>query len=854
MTSNFDRWEKDPFFEAAEEVQESADRLESAYRTWIRSTKDDSSVWNSDELRRDLNTALGTAKWQLDEFNRAVKSSYSRSSIEDTRNRHRDFVAAIDEKITKVEYSLYESDQSGGEAPRPWAHLDEGEQDELALFLSGMPATGNPRLVDTNSVSNCSKNAHALSGLGEAKEDRLNAHRRAASASADIGSWKIAVSDDAQQWSSSSGSSGPMPKVASLSAFLSSMGSVPVLKWPRNGYRKLNHQEPDNALLPMTELKKGNKASFEKSKSCLESSDESYDKQLYGWYGAIQRQIRRSQYQMRYSQPVRITVSIVVLLCLIAGVENPQEEQELANCRSKKNQSNMSDLQWKKVEVLGAGSYGTVSLAILVDEQNRFHSFIAVKSSIPRLAFSLEKEEQIFKSLWEGESGGCQEIIECFGTEITVEHGHQFYNLFLEYAPYGSLADLIHKKPLPETEVSVYARMIVKGLSHIHRKGIVHCDLKPENILVFPSLDKEIANYQLKIADFGLSKTKEEKADVELWKSKPRGTPSYLSPEAFSGHIDAPMDIWALGCIVIEMLTGLPAWGESPLLIEELRYLVEHHELSPRKPQGIDDPFLFMTSNFDRWEKDPFFEAAEEVQESADRLESAYRTWIRSTKDDSSVWNSDELRRDLNTALGTAKWQLDEFNRAVKSSYSRSSIEDTRNRHRDFVAAIDEKITKVEYSLYESDQSGGEAPRPWAHLDEGEQDELALFLSGMPATGNPRLVDTNSVSNCSKNAHALSGLGEAKEDRLNAHRRAASASADIGSWKIAVSDDAQQWSSSSGSSGPMPKVASLSAFLSSMGSVPVLKWPRNGYRKLNHKEPDNALLPMTELKKNSLQN
>ncbi|RYR06131.1 hypothetical protein Ahy_B06g085923 [Arachis hypogaea] len=230
----------------------------------------------------------------------------------------------------------------------------------------------------------------------------------------------------------------------------------------------------------------------------------------------------------------------------------------------------MSDLQWKKVEVLGAGSYGTVYLGILVDEQKRFHSFIAVKSSIPKLAFSLKKEEQIFKSVWEGESSGCQEIIQCFGTETTVEHGRCFYNLFLEYAPHGSLADLIHKKPLPETEVSVYARMIVKGLSHIHRKGIVHCDLKPENILVFPSLDKEIANYQLKIADFGLSKTKEEEADVELWKSKPRGTPLYLSPEAFSGHIDAPMDIWALGCIVIEMLTGLPAWGESPLLIEEL--------------------------------------------------------------------------------------------------------------------------------------------------------------------------------------------------------------------------------------------------------------------------------------------
>ncbi|XP_020992722.1 mitogen-activated protein kinase kinase kinase 20-like [Arachis duranensis] len=271
----------------------------------------------------------------------------------------------------------------------------------------------------------------------------------------------------------------------------------------------------------------------------------------------------------------------------------------------------MSDLQWKKLEVLGAGSYGTVYLNILVDEQKRFHSFIAVKNSIPKLAFSLKKEEQIFKSVWEGESSGCQEIIQCFGTETTVEHGRCFYNLFLEYAPHGSLADLIHKKPLPETKVSVYARMIVKGLLHIHRKGIiVHCDLKPENILVFPSLDKEIANYQLKIADFGLSKTKEEEADVELWKSKPRGTPLYLSPETFSGHIDAPMDIWALGCIVIEMLTGLSAWGESPLLIEELRYLVEHHELSPKKPQGIGffcRDFLekcFMKDPSKRWTAD----------------------------------------------------------------------------------------------------------------------------------------------------------------------------------------------------------------------------------------------------------
>ncbi|QHO43322.1 hypothetical protein HN51_008943 [Arachis hypogaea] len=131
----------------------------------------------------------------------------------------------------------------------------------------------------------------------------------------------------------------------------------------------------------------------------------------------------------------------------------------------------MNSLQWKKLKVLGAGSYGIVYLAIVVDTQTHYQSFIAVKSSILMLAFSLKTEEQIFKSLCKGESGGCEEIIRCFETETTVEHGRYFYNLLFEYAPHGSLDDLIHKKPLPETDVSVYARMIVKGLSHIHRKG-----------------------------------------------------------------------------------------------------------------------------------------------------------------------------------------------------------------------------------------------------------------------------------------------------------------------------------------------------------------------------------------------
>ncbi|XP_027369187.1 uncharacterized protein LOC113875002 isoform X2 [Abrus precatorius] len=309
--------------------------MESTYRIWVHATKDASSMWNSDELCRDLHTAFGTAKWQLEEFERAVRSSYSKSSSEEARNRHRNFITAIDDKIMKVEHLLNESMPPNSKASLPWLRLDEGEQNELALFLSGMPAattTNNswsnsrdiesPQLSDQVSARNYSKNFDVSSRWGESEEEISHGHRRVASASADISSWKISVSDDAQQWSSSSGSSGPMHKVASLSGFLSSMESVSKLKWPGNGYRKLKVEDPrkgtDSALLSTAQLNRGNDVCYDRNKSSLDSCDKFYDKQLYGWYGTIQRQLQRSQYQMQYRQHVRIIVWIVVLLCLIA--------------------------------------------------------------------------------------------------------------------------------------------------------------------------------------------------------------------------------------------------------------------------------------------------------------------------------------------------------------------------------------------------------------------------------------------------------------------------------------------------------------------------------------------------------
>ncbi|KAL2489192.1 syntaxin [Forsythia ovata] len=340
MASNFDRWEKDPFFSAAEEVQESTDRMESTYRTWIHAMKDTSGAWNAVELRRDLQTALGTTKWQLEQFERAVRSSYtSMNSANDAKDRHRDFIIAIESQISQVESSLKETAVSQGKPPLPWLLLDEGEHKELALFLSG-PSSAftdkiSPKVHGRGQVSENSEGtgkqsmpesmslSHLVAwGQVEAKEEKLQGHRRTASAGADIGSWKIAVADDALPHSSSNLKPDPPPrKIPSFSGFLNTMeSSMSQLKWSKNGYRKLRisdcHEEADTMLPRSQNLTKNINAVCERNKSCLDGCDD-YEKQLYGWYGAVQRLLQRSQYHMQYSRPIQVIFSIILLLCLI---------------------------------------------------------------------------------------------------------------------------------------------------------------------------------------------------------------------------------------------------------------------------------------------------------------------------------------------------------------------------------------------------------------------------------------------------------------------------------------------------------------------------------------------------------
>ncbi|GMJ07999.1 mitogen-activated protein kinase kinase kinase 19 [Hibiscus trionum] len=208
-------------------------------------------------------------------------------------------------------------------------------------------------------------------------------------------------------------------------------------------------------------------------------------------------------------------------------------------------------MEWVRGNTIGYGSFGTVNLVV---PRKGFPNspLMAVKSCETIRSLSLMNEKEVLHKL-----GFSPQIIRCFGDDYTVENGEEFYNLFLEYANRGSLADHVKKNGgnLMESDVRRYVRSILKGLRFVHAKGFVHCDIKLQNILLF-------GNGDVKIADFGLAKRngEEKQGRMEI-----RGTPLNLAPESVNGSdYDSPVDIWALGCAVVEMFTGKPAWNFEP--------------------------------------------------------------------------------------------------------------------------------------------------------------------------------------------------------------------------------------------------------------------------------------------------
>jgi eukaryotic-like serine/threonine-protein kinase len=135
--------------------------------------------------------------------------------------------------------------------------------------------------------------------------------------------------------------------------------------------------------------------------------------------------------------------------------------------------------------------------------------------------------------------------------------------LVTEFVEGESLRTIIEKSaPLPVEKAVDLAHKIAAGMAYCHANDVIHRDLKPENILVTPE-------GQPVIMDFGLALTKSAHRVTYSNLSATMGTPDYMAPEQIEGQRgDARTDIYALGTILFEMLTGrVPFTGDSQLAI-----------------------------------------------------------------------------------------------------------------------------------------------------------------------------------------------------------------------------------------------------------------------------------------------
>jgi len=147
--------------------------------------------------------------------------------------------------------------------------------------------------------------------------------------------------------------------------------------------------------------------------------------------------------------------------------------------------------------------------------------------------------------------------------------------LAMEYVDGQELDAYCEARKLGVRERLDLFRQVCAAVSHAHRNLVVHRDLKPANILV-------TAEGQPKLLDFGTAKLLSPGAEATMT-GYAMFTPRYASPEQLRGDmVTTASDVYSLGMVLYELLTGLPPWGKQRTTLEELRRGVEEQE--PRRP------------------------------------------------------------------------------------------------------------------------------------------------------------------------------------------------------------------------------------------------------------------------------
>ncbi|XP_020221328.1 mitogen-activated protein kinase kinase kinase 5 isoform X2 [Cajanus cajan] len=211
--------------------------------------------------------------------------------------------------------------------------------------------------------------------------------------------------------------------------------------------------------------------------------------------------------------------------------------------------------QWQKGKLIGRGTFGSVYVAT-----NRETGALCAMKEVellpddPKCAECIKQLEQEIKVLSHLKHSN---IVQYYGSEIAED---RFY-IYLEYIHPGSINKYVreHCGAITESVIRNFTRHILSGLAYLHSKKTIHRDIKGANLLV------DSAGV-VKLADFGMAK---HLTGIEATLSL-KGSPYWMAPELLqavmqkdsSPDLAFAIDIWSLGCTIIEMFTGKPPWSE----------------------------------------------------------------------------------------------------------------------------------------------------------------------------------------------------------------------------------------------------------------------------------------------------
>jgi len=228
--------------------------------------------------------------------------------------------------------------------------------------------------------------------------------------------------------------------------------------------------------------------------------------------------------------------------------------------------------KYKIAEVVGRGGMGIVYKA----EDTKLKRRVALKFLPPELIQDTEAKERFILEAQTAAALSHPNI--CTIHEINQQDGESF--IAMEYVEGQNLRDKLRKGPLEVEEVLDIAIQVAQGLEEARKKNIIHRDIKSANVMM-------TEKGQAKIMDFGLAKIKG--ATILTREGTTLGTVAYMSPEQARGEeVDQRTDIWSLGVVLYEMLSGeLPFKGDREASI---LYSVVHEEPKPIKEIKRDLP------------------------------------------------------------------------------------------------------------------------------------------------------------------------------------------------------------------------------------------------------------------------